>query len=319
MKDNKLAKILLAAAAPCATFGNIALTDTLSVKGFIDGSYSYVDTDNEVGADTNAENIGIDQVDVDFHFDTESVAAEVHLSSPSSGDIAVEQAFFSYDLGGGAAITAGKYLSLHGYEGDEPYTLYQYSYAYDFGTAVKIPFAGYHSGIKASYGNDQFSAVVSIVDSVYGTNSAGGSAEDLGFEAQIKYTGIENLVVAFGTAQDDQGVSNAGGIDDYWNLWVEYSGIDKVVLAAEWNTYEFAMQDADSWMLMGNYAVSDKVGVTLRYSETDEEAGFEADKWTIAPSYSFSDNLLGVVEYSQADTMGTAEVDTFAVEMLWTF
>ena len=46
MKNIKLATLLMAAAVPGAmTFGKIALTDTLSVKGFIDSSYSYQDID----------------------------------------------------------------------------------------------------------------------------------------------------------------------------------------------------------------------------------------------------------------------------------
>lgn len=312
MKNTKLTTLLLAAAVPSAmSFGNIALTDTLAVRGFIDSSYSYQDIDG-VG---DTESIGVDAFDIDFLVDGESVDAEVHLSSiADAGAFGVEQAFFTYDLGSGLNVTGGKYLSLHGYEGDEPYKLYQYSYAFNIGNSAKIPFAAYHSGVKASYGTDTFTGTVSVVDSVY-TND--GDAEDLGVEAQIKYTGLEGFVIAIGTAQDDQNA--VAGVDKYWNFWAEYSGIEKLVLAAEYNSYEFSEQDADSWMVLGNYTVSDKLAVTLRYSDIEEDFGnYEGDKFTVSPSYSISDDLLAVFEYSTGEDDGS-DYDDFAVELIWTF
>ena len=313
MKNNKLI-LALAAAIPGVAMANIALTDTLAIRGFIDSSYSYQDVDGS----PETESINVDAFDIDFLFDGESVDAEVQLNALASNghDVAIEQAFFTYDFGGGASLTAGKYLSLLGYEGDEPYKLYQYSMAYNIGNSGKIPFAGYHSGVKVSYSNDSFSGTISLVDSVY--NGIGeGDAQDLGFEAQVKFTGVENLVVAIGTAQDDQNA--LAGVDKYWNFWVEYSGIDKLILGAEYNIYELAGMDGDSWMLMGNYAITDTLGATLRYSEVDEDSmTYSGDKFTIAPSYAFSDSLLGVIEYSMGED-GANDYDAFAVELLWTF
>jgi hypothetical protein len=71
---------------------------------------------------------------------------------------------------------------------------------------------------------------------------------------------------------------------------------------------------------MGNYAVSDKIGLTVRYSE--EEIGTsEYEKITISPSYVFNDNFSGLVEYSSYDqsTGATSIADLFAVELIYTF
>ncbi len=188
--------------------------------------------------------------------------------------------------------------------------------AYVIGNDNKIPFAAYHTGVKTNYTSDNVSATLSVVDAVYGTNSAGGSAEDLGFEAQVKFTGVEGFIFQIGTAQDDQ---SAATVDKFWNFWVNYNGIDNLILGAEFNTYEFNGEDANSWMLMGNYSFTEKADITLRYSDVDEDnLAYEADKFTVASSYSITDNLLGRVEYSIGEADGS-DVDYFAVQALWTF
>ena len=242
----------------------------------------------------------------------EKTGAEVHLSS-SGGDVSLEQAFVTYDLGGGLGVAGGKYLSLLGYEGDEPYKLNQQSMAFVIGNDNKIPFAGYHQGVKAFYSSGDLSGAISVVDSVYGSD---GTAGDVGFEAQIKYTGLENFIIALGTAQDSQ--SAATGIDNYYNVWVQYNGIDSLVLGAEYNSYDIAKKNGDSWMVMGNYALNDNTGVTVRFSDVDEGTAYNGDKFTISPNYSFSDNLLGRLEYSTGES-GTSDVDSLVLELLFTF
>ncbi|MDE0819994.1 MAG: hypothetical protein OSA95_02680, partial [Opitutales bacterium] len=102
---------------------------------------------------------------------------------------------------------------------------------------------------------------------------------------------------------------------------VEYGGIDSLILGAEYNSYKVGATggtDGDSWMLMGNYSVNEKLGVTLRLSEVEEGTTYEADKFTISPSYSFSDSLLGRLEYSTGE-VGADDVDYFSIEALFTF
>ena len=309
MKKNKLVLLLLAAAIPgAAALGVIPLTDNLGIRGFVQGSYEKTD----VTADE--ESLDINWVDVDFLFSGEKVGAEVHLNSSGTA-VNLEQAFVTYDLGGSLGVAVGKYLSLLGYEGDEPYKLYQRSMAYKWNDANNdIPFAAYHQGVKAAFSSGDLSGAISVVDSVYGT-TGGSDAGDVGFEAQIKYTGLENFTIAIGTAQDSQGA--AGSIDNYYNFWVEYGGIDNLTLGAEYNSYEDNRVDGDSWMLMGNFSISEKVGVTLRYSQVEEGAR-EVDKFTISPSYSFSDSLLGRLEYSTGEIDGD-DADYFSIEVLFTF
>lgn len=308
MKHTKLVTGLMVAALPgAAAFGDISLTENLAVRGFIDSSYVYDDR----GATTD-ESLEVDAFDIDFLLNQDKITSEIHLSSV--GGLDIEQAFVTYNFDNGLSITGGQFLTLHGYERDEPYTILADSRAYDVGGDMKQPYALYHSGLRASYSSENFTGTISIVDSIY-TND--GDADDLGFEAQIQFTGIDNFVFALGTAQDDQDA--AAGVDKYWNFWVEYNGIEKLLLAAEYNTYEFAGEDAKSWLLLGSYDLTDKASVAVRYSDVDEDnAAYQADKITIAPSYAITDNLLGRVEYSNGEADGV-DVDLFAVQFLWTF
>ena len=309
MNKKKLIQMMLAVTLPgVATFGTISITDNLGVRGFVQGSYETT----EIGTTTDTESLDMNWADVDFLFSSEKVGAEVHLKSDGS-TVDLEQAFLTYDLGGGLNVTGGKYLSLLGYEGDEPYKLYQRSMAYVIGDDNKIPFAAYHQGVKAAFSSGDLSGAISVVDSVYNSD---GNAAEVGFEAQIKYTGLENFTIAIGTAQENDTTTT---VDEYYNLWVEYGGIDSLILGAEYNSYDYNGKDGDSWMLMGNYSVNEKVGLTLRYSQVEEDnLDYEADKFTISPSYSFSDSLLGRIEYSTGE-VGDDDVDYFSIEALFTF
>ena len=71
------------------------ISDNLSLAGFVDASYSA----SEDGA-TQTDGIGIDEVEIDFLFGFGSVSAEVHVDS-TGGNLSVEQAFATYDLGHG--------------------------------------------------------------------------------------------------------------------------------------------------------------------------------------------------------------------------
>jgi hypothetical protein len=78
---------------------------------------------------------------------------------------------------------------------------------------------------------------------------------------------------------------------------------------------------------MGNYAFTDAIALTLRYSTEETSAHntetntSEINKFTISPSYVFTDNLAGLIEYStyDEDIANTVIEDLFAVELIYTF
>ena len=300
MKNNKF---LITAVA--AMFGvsianaDISLADNLSLSGFVDASYS--NTDNAAG---RTETIGLDQVELDFAISGESVSAEVHLDSLGAGDtIRLEQAFASYDLGNGLTVSGGRMLNLLGYESDEPNGLYTYSDAYS-GNLNNVG-QQYNDGVRATFGVEDIAVGLSAYDS-------GGADLDLGYEAQVIFTGLENLTVAVGVADDDNAT-----IQEAFNVWASYES-GQMTLAAEYSDAEAAGGDGDGYLLLVNYQINDNSSITVRYSEEDWGAG-QAETLTISPNYSFTDNLGATIEYSTGENAAGQDVDVFAIETTFTF
>jgi len=296
MKNNKF---LITAVA--AMFGvsianaDISLADNLSLSGFVDASYSNTDDG------TREETIGLDQVELDFAISGESVSAEVHLDSLGAGDtIRLEQAFASYDLGNGLTVSGGRMLNLLGYESDEPTGLYTYSYAY---SALNLQ--DYKDGVRASFGVEDIAIGLSAYDS-------GGADFDLGYEAQVIFSGIENLTVGVGVADDDEAT-----ISEAFNVWASYES-GQMTLAAEYIDAETATGDVDGYLLLVNYAINDNSSITVRYSEEESVAG-TGETLTISPNYSFTDNLGATIEYSTGENAAGEDVDVFAIETTFTF
>ena len=68
-----------------------------------------------------------------FNFGKVTAQVDLQYENNAGGqnDTEVEQAFVSYDLGNGSALTMGRYESMLGLEAKEPTGLYQFSTAYD--------------------------------------------------------------------------------------------------------------------------------------------------------------------------------------------
>ena len=137
-------------------------------------------------------------------------------------------------------------------------------------------------------------------------------------------TGIENFTAkAIWSDFSDQGYEKS-------TFWVSYQ-LDKLLLAAEVaeNDQQAAGLDVDGMLIMANYAFSDAVGLTLRYSDIEytdwndpSAVSFDGNKFTISPSYVFTDNFSGLVEYSSYDkdsgTLAEPE-ELLGVEFIYTF
>ncbi len=309
MKDNKILATAVAAifGASVAT-ADISLSDNLTLSGFVDASYS-----NSDDGTTNNESIGLDQVEVDFAFSGESVSAEVHLHNLDGDTIDLEQAFASYDLGNGVTVSGGKFLNLLGFESDEPTGRYQSSYAYSFDSAAAT--AGetgrrYAEGIRASFGVEDVAIAVSGYNGLY-SNAAADM--DLAYDAQVVFSGVENLTVALGYAEDD----NSASIAEAVNVWASYES-GQVMVAGEYNDVtDGAGNEGDSYLLLANYQINDNASISVRYSEL-EITGTTLEKFSVSPIYNFTDNLSAFVEYSTGEVNGT-DNDSFSIETVFTF
>ena len=339
----------LAAVTGLAT-AEIKINDFLSFEGFVDMSYSHTDVDSDSGSVGSGRDSSydIDQVEIDWLFSFDKVTARVdlaHEGSDSSFDTEVEQAFVTYDLGGGSAVTAGRYQSMLGLEAFEPTGLYQYSFAYDLGfsgigsdTSSVSVLPGYAGGVKYTReANGNFFGL-SVQDQTTGNDAGrlGGSGDSsIGVEAAFSTELGDGLTWFLGGAWED---ADAG---DSWvaNTYVTYE-TGALTLGAELNIAESDVggpasnllnlsltdEETTQGMIMANYAYNDCSSITGRISYSDHEAagGVEADflKYTLAHNYAVTDNLAIVGEVSFVDgEIAGDDVESLvgAVEVLFSF
>ena len=274
------------------------------------------------------------QVELNFGYNMGPVSAAVGLDFGESSvygndttDGNLEEAYITYDFGNGLSVTGGRMLSYMGFEAFDPTNMYQFSYAYDIGglettpgdpgtaTGAQMIYDAYDTGASIDYGNDSFS--VGIWSSL---------EADAGYELALAFTGIENF-----TAKAIFSDFSAPATEAYEKetFWISYQ-LDKLLLAAEVaeNDQLDSGFDVEGALVMANYAVSDKVGLTLRYSElemtgaTNSTVLYEGSKFTVSPSYIFTDNLSGLLEYSsyEKDSGTLAEPEELlAAEVIFTF
>ena len=275
----------------------------VELGGFVDMFYQSQDSGG-----ASAETFDVSQVELNLDFESGPVSVSIDYdiySTEGGADGAdLEEAIITYDFGNGFSVTAGKMLSYLGFEAYDPTNMYQYSYAYDAASGLsggQDIYDAYDDGISLDYGNDIFSV------GIFASAETNG-----GYEYALAFTGVENLTVKAIMADWDAYETTT--------VWASYQ-MDKLLLGAEVAEKDNATgNDIEGWLIMGNYAVSDKIGLTFRYSE--EEIGTsEYEKITISPSYVFNDNFSGLVEYSSYDqsTGATSIADLFAVELIYTF
>jgi len=267
----------------------------LELSGFVD---LYFATQKDV------ETTDVSQVEINLDFEDGpvSVSVDFDLYDSATNGAMLEEAIITYDFGNGFSVTGGKMLSYLGFEAYDPTNMYQYSYAYDVNSGGgQDIYDAYDDGVSVDYGNDMFS--LGIFSSV---------EQDGGYEYALAFTGIENLTVKAIMADWDAYETTT--------YWASYQ-MDKLLLAVEVAEKDNTTgDDIEGWLIMGNYAVTDAMGLTIRYSE--EEIGTaEYDKFTISPSYVFTDSLSGLIEYStySVNAAGTDPGDLAAVEVIFTF
>lgn len=335
---NKIAIASAFLAASSFSFAEIALTENISVEGFVDMSYSHSDADNGVaGAGSDSENsFGIDQVEIDWLFSFGNVSAQVDLEYEEGvNGTNVEQAFVNYTLASGDVVTAGRYATMLGFEALEPTGMYQFSTAYSVQGQNLTTASDYVQGVRytRTSGNTFFG--ISLQDQAFGNDAdrLGGDVEgDSSYAVEVAASmdlGNGFTVFAGGAFENAE-----SGNNDLINAYVTYE-TGAWLFAAELKdedneSFLGADLDITSYMLMANYAYSDVASVTGRVSAVDiEVAGNEVldgTKLTLAHNYAFSDNLALCAEVSLVDGdvnpgggLVDAEVTSFALEMLFTF
>jgi hypothetical protein len=335
---NKIAIASAFVAASSFSMGEIVVNDFLSFEGFVDSSYSHTDTDVEGNADSdNSNDFRVDQVEISWLFDFDTVTAQIDLQYEDSADEdadAVEQAFVNYALANGDVATAGRYASMLGFEAFEPTGLYQYSTAY---VASGLP--GYAQGVKYTRESDASFFGLSIQDEAFDNGQDNLSSSSFAIEAAYAQDLGNGLTVFLGGAYEDADAGDSYIVNAYatyetgaWLFAAEVNfgnsesgafntlnNINGVVLGGGDDV------DVMSGLVMANYAYSDDSSITARlsYEEVEGTTG-EGDitKYTLAHNKALADNLALITEVSfgDADIAGAdEEVTELAVELLFTF
>jgi hypothetical protein len=283
--------------------------DNLSVSGFIDMSYLSVDPDNA----ESTHDSGIDQVEINVGYDFgNKLTAHVSVEYQNEDvGVDIEEAFITYAVSDEFSVKAGRFLSYTGWETEEPTGLFQYS-----GTGYAPLFYGYYQqGVSGLYTGDGYALAVSVVNDLAGPQST--DSEHPGIETMVALMPTDEITI--------KGFYSKDGDVELINTWASYSK-DALTLAVEYNTAEdsaYVGSDASGYLLMANYAINDKVGLTVRYHdyEVEDASGAtteDASGITISPSYVVNDNLLMVFEY-RMDEINNVDVDSIAIEALLTF
>lgn len=334
---NKIAIASAFLAASSFATAEVVVNDFLSFEGFVDMSYSQYDAEVENQPDESENSFAIDQVEIDWLFDFDTVTAQIDLNyegGDAPEDNIVEQAFVTYHFDNGAALTAGRFASMIGFEAFEPTGLYQFSTAYSTGSALDYDFSvlpGYDQGVKFTYETSNSFFGISLVDGGYDGDRLGGDTDtgvDSGYGVEVvgAFTMDNGLSYFLGGRYDDGDEADTTVLNTYvtfetgaWLFAAELAyGDEDSDITADEETYNA--------LLMANFAYSDVASVTGRLSYVDQEIDNTDDtdflKYTLAHGYAFTDNLLLVTEVSYVDgEYQSADIEELgaAVELLFSF
>jgi hypothetical protein len=337
---NKILTLLAAFIAVTGiAFADTMLTESLSVGGFIDMSYS----DGDNGKESTS---GIDQVEVDFTFNNGGPVTgqlDVEYENGTTDGLNLEEAYINYAFADGGILTVGRFETMLLQDASEPTGLYQYSNAYDF-FGSNLNQALYDvgdQGIKYSSGGWAI-ALIDNGDSKIGDgdNPAEGDGD---YAYEIGYTGkLSDTVTGFIGARfyEDDANNNDG---DILNLHLIYEEGPWVVggefVKADYQDNPLGENtdivgslsgtidsiDLDLFSIFANYSYSEKNSVTFRYSDISGDANdnktydVDATKLTCAHNSALSDDLALILEYSMQDSKHTKDEDILAVELLYAF
>jgi len=310
MKNKILA--FLATIGLASSVSAVEINDNISINGFIDGSYQNTNKTTQ-----DRERLGLDEVEVDFLFNSGAVSGAVHVDTNNlagNGDLDIEQAHFTYAMDNGVSFTFGRYGAALGFEREDPAGLYTFSRAYNDDYNLGNVDAAAVEGLTIAYAGDAFSIAASIEETRHNVQD-----DNYDLELSFSYTGMENLVVGGGYFFHNE--KNGDRERDVLNLHASYA-VGKALVAGEIiNASDTdTTQGEDAYLLLLDYDFTDKLGGAIRYSDWETSNTANTSMITIAPNYAVTDNLGVILEYSNVNAeLDADDEDTIAVELTYTF
>lgn len=319
-------------APPTASAVDVA--DGVTISGFVDTAY-YNEPDSETSS------FSLDQIEVDIEKTVEDVGGLrldlQYLPGNETGDDYMEQGYIWLDLGG-ITLTAGKFNAPIGFELLDPNDMYQYSHAmvFDYGLPTNL------IGLMVS---GDVGMIDYAVYAVNGWDNNGDDNTDKTFGLRIGLTPMEGFNVGVSYITGAEGAEEPATLTVI-DVDLTITMIENLTIGGEYNmgTAEGGSLanpgDDATWiafLVMVNYAFTDKMAITLRYDAfIDEEgavfgAGEEETRnaITVSPSYAIGDGFGVLAEYrlttsdlevySDSDGNAKDSVGEFALEFTYSF
>lgn len=308
----------LSLAASLTAFADIKVNDNLTISGYAAGSYEYIKPDPGSATDSlfngAKDTPSADALKTIFTMTFKPVTAVISLyyipnipAGLMKNELTVLDAYATYDVGGGASVTAGKFLSYLGYESFDTVNMNQITYSpVTAGTLLAIP--TYHSGVKFDYADKVVGYGFAVVDSVYspfGIDKGDGElTHNAGFEGYVTSKGLGDLTLWAGFAYDTKGGFQPHSVLSL-DVWAEYKINKATTVAAEYcNKDGGKFSKGWTWLAYVNYACTDKLSLVGRVGGEKLEgktAGQDVTQYTVGPALKLTDNLTVRAEYSYYD------------------
>lgn len=205
--------------------GEIKINNLLSLEGFADTSYTYLDKEDKSmassGADKTDEAFSLEEVEVSLLLGYKRLSARIDVEyEDGDNSFDIEQVFADYRFKEnfrGSVITMGRYSSMLGFEADEPTGLYQYSNAYGgiLGESIGSILAGSASNAAVARDPDFF---VFLDSALFPVSERYSQGIKYAFEDEDSFFGIsfQDSMISYDNRlrgdddADDEAVDDAG-------------------------------------------------------------------------------------------------------------
>jgi hypothetical protein len=349
---NKLAIVFAFFAASILSFAEIALTESLSVEGFVNMSYSHTEYDAPA-AELTENSYSLDQVEITFLLDFDAVTFQIDLQWEDGMGSSIDQAFTTFSPSNCIVVTAGRYDSMLGFEASEPTGLFQHSGAYSSDTETFIDnditysdliTPDTNNGVKVSFETDTDFFAISFQDGAFfgdgrlGSDTDSDALADLvaqltggvtpelsGYAIEAAYAkdlgnGFNALLGAvFETTEAGNGTNDFEIDSTAINTSLTYETgawlfVGEYIMTVH-DVSTVGKLEIDSFLVMANCSYSDHASITGRVSNVNADDIFEAAKFTLAHNYAFTNNLLLVAEISAVNYEFEGGADGEALEV----
>ncbi|MBF0633408.1 MAG: porin [Nitrospinae bacterium] len=295
------------------------------VSGFVDASYYTQDRseastfsldETEVDIEKTIKDAGGLRLDINYRTVDRMVSVSAKegetISIGGLSDVTLEQGYVWADLPGGLKFTFGKFNAPIGFELVDPTQMFQFSHAMVFIYGLPTNLTG--AMLSGAFGIADFS--------VYGVNGwdrIQDDNKDKTIGGRLGVTPVEGVNVGLSYITGKEGSDEAGAQTSALGVYdvdMTIKAIAGLTLGAEFNSGKYEGKSAvnsgsdaewTGYMIVGNYAFTDKIALTLRYDSFDDKDGArlgsglkeKRDSFTVSPSYAIAKGFNALLEYRQ--------------------